>query len=126
MYSPYPIKLESVLEAFSDQELLKLLKIVSAENNGTYLTFTPSFLMRSLKLRRRNFNCRMEKLITLGLVDMINGKYAITQLGKDMHDALNLIEDAIKLQRTSDNVVMLKFANDIGTEFYSKVTERFF
>ena len=126
MYAPYPVKVKSVLDVFSDAEQVNLLKAIATERNNKDNIYTPLFLMNKLNLSRRDLNRRMEKLITLGVVDMINGIYSITQLGKDIHEALIIVEDAIKLNSRVGNVETTKFANDIGNEFFSRVTERFY
>ncbi len=43
----------------------------------------------------------MEKLLTLGIVDMIDGAYIITSLGKVIFNTLINIEDAIKICNTT-------------------------
>lgn len=126
MYAPYPVKVESILDVFSDAEQIKLLKAIATERNNRDNIYTPLFLMNKLNLSRRDLDRRMEKLITLGVVDMINGIYSITQFGKDIHEALIIVEDAIKLDSRFSSVDRTKFANDIGNEFFGRVTERFY
>jgi hypothetical protein len=101
MYSPYPVKIESVLHEFSNQEQIRLLKEITIGRNDRVLT--PLFLMKELNINKRDLNHRMEKLLTLGIVDMIDGAYIITSLGKVICNILISIEDAIKICNTTEN-----------------------
>ena len=104
MYSPYPIKLESVLNEFSNEEQFTLLKVIALDKNDTTRVPTPSFLIKALKINNRELNQRMEKLLTLGMVDMVYGKYVITRFGKEVSNTLIMIEDAIKTLSTTESL----------------------
>jgi predicted transcriptional regulator len=76
-------------------EQFALLKVISADRNDHGLT--PGFLMGALKINKRDLNSRMEKLFTLGIVDMVGGVYMITPFGKEILNTLIIIEDAMKI-----------------------------
>jgi Mn-dependent DtxR family transcriptional regulator len=85
----------SILKIFSNEEQIDLIKII-ANNGGGRQFSTPEFLSRKFDLNKRDFNSRIERLMNLGLVDMINNHYCLTQLGKEIYDSLIMIENATR------------------------------
>ena len=83
------------LSVFSKQEHVDLLKIIAVKGNEMRRDVTPQFLMVRLHLSKRELNSGIEKLMTIGCVDMINGTYALTSLGKEICEGLFAIEYAI-------------------------------
>jgi len=126
MYSPYPIKLESVLNEFSNEEQIALLKVIAKYSNDTTRVLTPSFLIEELNFNKRDLNQRMEKLLTFGIVDMVYGTYAITRFGKEVFNTLIMIEDAIKICSTFKRDEILGIPDDISNEPFIRQTETFF
>ena len=100
MYAPYHVKLESVLNVFSDEEQVDLFKAISNDRDNSSEITTPLFLMNKLGISRRGLNERIEKLLTLGLIDMINGVYTPTLLGKEIYCVLIKIEVAVEMRYT--------------------------
>jgi hypothetical protein len=86
------------LNIFCKQEQVDLIKLIAKEGNETSHDVTPPFLINRLHLTRRELNSDIEKLMTTGCVDMINGTYALTRLGKEVYDALSAIETALKIR----------------------------
>ena len=83
----------SILKIFSNEKHLDLIKIIA--NDGKWKQHsTPQFLSDKFDLNKRDLNSRIERLMTLGLVDMINNHYCLTQLGKEIYDSLIMIENA--------------------------------
>jgi len=86
----------SILKIFSNEKHIDLIKIIA--NDGRWKQHsTPEFLSDKFDLNKRDLNSRIERLMTLGLVDMINNHYYLTQLGKEIYDSLILIENATKI-----------------------------
>jgi predicted transcriptional regulator len=85
----------SILKIFSNEEQIDLIKII-ANNGGARQYSTPEFLSHKFDLNKRDFNSRIERLMNLGLVDMINNHYCLTQLGKEIYDSLIMIENATR------------------------------
>ena len=88
---------ESILKIFSHEEHVLLMKTIA---NGVKWKqqSTPESLTDRFHLDKRDLNSKIEKLMTLGLVDMVNDHYCLTKLGKEIHDSLIMIEDAIRDQ----------------------------
>ncbi len=86
----------SILRIFSNEEHIDLIKIIA--NDGAWSQrSTPEFLSDKFDLNKRVLNSRIERLMTLGLVDMINNHYCLTQLGKEIYNSLIMIENATKV-----------------------------
>ena len=68
-----------VFEAISEQESLKLFRIVATSTTNLYVT---DILLSKTKLSRKQFYSRMSKLTKAGLIKRIQGKYTLTTLGK--------------------------------------------
>lgn len=85
----------TTLSVFSKQEHVDLLKIIAVKGNEMKSNVTPQFLMVRLHLSKRELNSRIEKLMTIGCVDMINGTYTLTSLGKEICEGLFAIEYAL-------------------------------
>ena len=85
----------SILKIFSNEEHIDIIKII-ANDGGRRQRSTPEFLSDNFDLNKRDFNSRIERLMTSGLLDMINNHYCLTQLGKEIYDSLLMIENATK------------------------------
>jgi predicted transcriptional regulator len=83
----------SILKIFSNEEHIDLIKIIANDGGGRQRS-TPEYLSGKFDLNKRDFNSRIERLMTLGLLDMINNHYCLTQLGKEIYDSLKRIESA--------------------------------
>ncbi|MDQ5868095.1 MAG: hypothetical protein M3530_00035 [Thermoproteota archaeon] len=86
----------SILRIFSNEEQIDLIKIIAIDR-GWRQRSTPEFLREKFDLNKKDLNSRIERLMTLGLVDMINDHYCLTQLGKEIYDSLIMIENATKV-----------------------------
>ena len=84
----------SILKIFSNEEHIGLIKII-ANGGGGRQRSTPEFLSDKFDLKKREFNSRIERLMTLGLLDMMNNHYCLTQLGKE-NDSLIMVENATR------------------------------
>ena len=98
MGTPNSDTVTSILKIFSNEEQIDLIKIIANDGGGRQRS-TPEFLSDKFDLNKRDFNSRIERLMTLGLLDMINNHYCLTQLGKEIYDSLIMIEDAIQDQK---------------------------
>ena len=85
----------SILKIFSKEEHIDLIKMI-ANDGGVRQRSTPEFLSDKFELNKRDFNSRIELLMNLGLLDMINNHYCLTQLGKEIYDSLIMIENATR------------------------------
>jgi hypothetical protein len=95
MGTPNTDTVGSILKIFSNEEQIDLIKIIANDGVGRQRS-TPEFLSDKFDLNKRDFNSRIERLMTLGLLDMINNYYCLTQLGKEIYDSLIMIENATK------------------------------
>lgn len=102
--------IDTTLNIFCKQEQIDLIKLIANERNGTRDDVTPLFLRNRLHLTRRELNSGIEKLLTMGCVDMIDGRYALTRLGKEIYDALSTIEDALKIRTDLDRLDRMEFS----------------
>ena len=85
----------SILKIFSNEKHIDLIKIIANDGGGRQRS-TPEFLSNKFDLNKRDFNSRIERLMTLGLLDLINNHYCLTQLGKEIYDSLIMIENATR------------------------------
>ena len=85
------VSVADVISAISSEKSLSLFKAVvdSKNNNG-------AISIRKLGLARKQFYSNIEKLIYVGLIERINGKYQITSLGWRVFNAQATVETAIK------------------------------
>jgi DNA-binding Lrp family transcriptional regulator len=81
-----------VLEAISEQESLKLFRIVATSTTNLYVT---DILISKTKLSRKQFYSRMSKLTKAGLIKRIQGKYTLTAFGKVVYYTQIKIENAV-------------------------------
>ena len=91
LYYIVMVSIAEVLFSICSEESLSLFKAVidSKNNNGT-------ISITKLGLTRKQFYSTIKKLIDVGLVERINGKYQITSLGKIVFNAQAKVETAIK------------------------------
>lgn len=68
----------SILKIFSNEEQLDIIKIIANDGGGRQRS-TLEFLSEKFDLNKRDFNSRIERLMTSGLLDMINNHYCLTQ-----------------------------------------------
>ena len=85
----------SILKIFSDEGHIDFIKIIANDGGGRQRS-TPEFLSDKFELNKRDFNSRIERLMTLGLLDMMNNHYCLTLLGKEIYDSIILIENATR------------------------------
>ena len=67
------------------------------------VNLTPDYLRNKLNLTKREFNSRIEVLMSYDLVDMVNNRYILTTLGNDAYDSLRILDNAIKMQNLDTN-----------------------
>ena len=91
LYYTVMVSVADVLFSISTEKSLSLLKAVvySKNDNGT-------INIAKLGLTCKQFYSTIEKLIDVGLVERINGKYQITSLGNIVFNAQAKVETAIK------------------------------
>jgi len=66
------------------------------------VNLTPDYLRKNLNLTKREFNSRIEVLMSYELVDMVNNQYILTTIGNDAYDSLRIIDNAIKMKENFD------------------------
>lgn len=113
---------DTTLNIFCKQEQVDLIKLIANERNETSDDVIPLFLMKRLHLTRRELNSGIEKLMTMGCVDMIDGRYALTRLGKEIYDALSTIEDALKIRTDLDRLDRMEFSNGLISKVIQKIS----
>jgi predicted transcriptional regulator len=85
------VSVADVIFAISSEKSLSLFKaVVYSKNNTGTINIT------KLGLTRKQFYSIIEKLIDVGLIERINGKYHITSLGWIVFNAQAKVETAIK------------------------------
>ena len=91
LYYTVMVSVADVLFSISSEKSLSLFKCVVdlKSNNGT-------ISITKLGLTSKQFHSMMEKLIDVGLVERINGKYQITSFGEIVFNAQAKVETAIK------------------------------
>jgi Mn-dependent DtxR family transcriptional regulator len=97
--------LEHILNIFSDERYIDLLKIIANEG---YQLRTPDFIRKKLNVTKKDLNGMMGRLVPLGIVDMINDQYELTRQGKEIFESLMMIEDATKIYYRLDAVDILE------------------
>jgi Mn-dependent DtxR family transcriptional regulator len=97
----YNSNLVQILNIFSDERYIELLKIIA--NEGHQLR-TPDFIRKQLNVTKTALDAMMGRLVPLGIVDMINDQYELTRQGKEIFESLMMIEDATKIYYKLDAV----------------------
>ena len=97
--------LQDILNIFSDERYIELLKIIAEEGHQLR---TPDFIRKKLNVTKKDLNTMMGQLVPLGIIDMINDQYELTRQGKEIFDSLMMIEDATKIYYRLDSVDILE------------------
>ena len=98
LYYTVMVSIADVLFSISSEKSLSLFKaVIDSKNNNGPISIT------KLGLTSKQFHSMIEKLIDVGLVERINGKYQITSLGKIVFNAQAKVETAIKLYLHTEN-----------------------
>ncbi len=82
-----------VLEAISDHNTYKILKLVSMKRDG----YTIEQLSEVLKLTKKQLYFRIKKLAKTGLVKRQNDMISATILGNSVMNAMRLVHDALRI-----------------------------
>ena len=91
LYYTVVVSVVDVLFSISSEKSLSLFKcVVDSKNNNGTISIT------KLGLTSKEFYSTIKKLIDVGLVERINGKYQITSLGEIVLNAQAKVETAIK------------------------------
>jgi Mn-dependent DtxR family transcriptional regulator len=98
----YNSNLERILNIFSDERYIDLLKIIASVDS--YQIRTPEFIRKKMNVTKKGLNAMMGRLVPLGIVDMINDQYELTLQGKEIFESLMMIEDATKIYYKLDAV----------------------
>jgi predicted transcriptional regulator len=101
----YNSNLEHILNIFSDERYIELLKIMASAES--YQIRTPDFIRKKMNVTKKDLNAIMGRLVPLGIVDMINDQYELTRQGKEIFESLMMIEDATKIYYRLDAVDIL-------------------
>jgi hypothetical protein len=96
-----------VLRCISDEKALSLFKAIAVSQN-----WSRSILMTKLRLTRKQYYSRMQKLLCAGLIikRVDDSKYHFTSLGKIIFDIYGKIETAIKYYwklKAIDSIMMM-------------------
>ena len=97
--------MEHILNIFSDERYIELLKIIASSEG--YQIRTPDFIRKKMDVTKKDLNAMMGRLVPLGIVDMINDQYELTRQGKEIFESLMMIEDATKIYYRLDAVEIL-------------------
>jgi predicted transcriptional regulator len=89
----------SMLQVLLKQGYYDLIFMIGDEVNILDKNLTPDLIRNKLNLTKREWNFRIEMLMSYDLVIMIDNQYDLTTLGKEVYMSLRIIEDAIKMHR---------------------------
>jgi predicted transcriptional regulator len=101
----YNSNLQHILNIFSDDRYIELLKIIAKDDHQIR---TPDFIRKKLNVTKKDLNAMMGRLVPLGIIDMINDQYELTRQGKEIFESLIMIEDATKIYHRLDPVDILE------------------
>lgn len=124
IWTGYPSVCIATLSIFSKEEHVDLIKIIANEGNEMSDDVTPQFLRNTLHLTTRELNSGIEKLMTIGSVEMIDGRYALTRLGKEIYDALCAIEHALEIRTDLDRMDNMESSNGRTQKDINKVAQK--
>jgi DNA-binding HxlR family transcriptional regulator len=83
-----------VLEAISDHNTYKILKLVSMKRDG----YTIEQLSKVLKLTKKQLYFRIKKLAKTGLVKRQNDMISTTILGNSVMNSMRQVHDALRIR----------------------------
>ena len=109
----YNSNLQHILNIFSEERYIELLKVIAKEDR------TPDFIRKKLNVTKKDLNTMMGRLVPLGIIDMINDQYELTRQGKEIFESLMMIEDATKIYYRSIDIL-----KGIGEEEIFKLIDR--
>jgi hypothetical protein len=99
------LSVADVLSSISDEKVLSIFKAVALSVNDC-----SNILITKLRLTRRQYYSNMERLIDVGIVKRISGRYSLTSFGKVILSMLLKIETAIKYNwklKAIDSIIMM-------------------
>ena len=76
----------TLLQLLSKPEYYDPMVTIGDQVSNHNANLTPDFLRKKLNLTKREFNSRIEVLMSYELVDMINNQYILTTLDNDAYD----------------------------------------
>jgi predicted transcriptional regulator len=106
----YNSNLEHILNIFSNERHIELLKIIA--RTEAYQNHTPDFIRKKMNVTKKDLNAIMGRLLPLGIVDMINDQYELTRQGKEIFESIMMIEDATKIYNRLDAIDILEGKGD--------------
>jgi hypothetical protein len=98
-----------VLRCISDKKTLSIFKAVALSENDC-----SSILITKLRLTRKQYYTRIERLMHAGLIKRISGKYRTTSFGRVILSMVLKIETAIKYHwklKAIDSIMMISVAD---------------
>jgi hypothetical protein len=108
---PSELSVTDVLSSICDEKALSIFKAIAFSESHC-----SSILITKLRLTRRQYYSGMERLIDVGIVKRISGRYSLTSFGKVILSMLLRIETAIKYNwklKAIDSIMMM-FAEEKG------------
>jgi hypothetical protein len=104
-----------IISAISNEIGLLLFKSIALSAN-----YDSNILIKKLGLTNRQFYPTMKKLMDVGLVKRINGRYRLTTFGKVVYSALAKAQIAVANHWKLKTIDLLEDSNDLLSEEHKK------
>jgi hypothetical protein len=112
--------LESVFHVLSKKEHLELFSLI-ARSSEKYESFTFDRIIAHLSLTKKQFESRVLTLMSYALVKVINDRYVLTTMGKEVFEALQLMELAVAIRTKLRAVDLINQSDCTTPEEYNKI-----
>ena len=112
----------SILSAISDEKSLSLFKTIARSDN-----YDSSTITGKLNHTRKQFYSSMKKLMDVGLVKRVKGKYHLTSLGKVVFNMQSKVEIGIENHwklKALDSIINSADNKDLPAQEYQMIIDK--
>jgi beta-lactamase class A len=112
------ISIADIISSVSNEIGLLLFKAIATSDN-----YDSNMLIKKFGLTNRQFYPTMKRLMDVGLVKRINGKYRLTAFGKVVFRSVAKVKIAIEIYSELKAIDSLEDSNDVRSEKYKKLID---
>ena len=112
------ISIADIISSVSNEIGLLLFKAIATSDN-----YDSNMLIKKFGLTNRQFYPTMKRLMDVGLVKRINGKYRLTIFGKVVFRSVAKVKIAIEIYSKLKAIDSREDSNDLRSEEYKKLID---
>jgi hypothetical protein len=112
---------ESIICVLSKREHFELLRFIANKMDIGREKLTSATIISKLSVTKTEFKLRSLALMSNALIRLVNDQYELTQLGKEVFDTLNMIEEAIAIRMKLKAVDLISRSECTTTAEFDKI-----